>query len=53
MRDLLALVAFETSRFSQRMFDGSGASSITTYSPRSSKSTLSSFLSPLLDFVKS
>ena len=50
---LLILSLFETSRFSQRMLDGSGAASIITYSPRSSNDTLSGFLSPSIYLVKS
>jgi len=50
---LFVLVVFVTSRFSQRMLDGSGAASIITSSPRSLKETLSAFLSPSICLVKS
>jgi len=50
---LLILVAFVTSRFSQRIFEGSGAASIITSSPRSLNETLSGFLSPSIYLVKS
>lgn len=48
---LLFLCILVTSRFSQIILDGSGASSIMTYSPSSWKSTFSSFLSPLTVLV--